>query len=125
MARKPAKTRTPKKKTKASKKAPSPSSRAKTRKRPSRPRQLSFDDLGGAGGAPGDGGGIEGEGAFFDAFALLYFAVVAALTIETAGDLSRPRAAAVVGLLVGISLFLFLVFFAMVGSLLLFRALFS
>ena len=58
-------------------------------------------------------------------FALLYFAVVAALTVETAGELSRPRAAAVVGLLVGISLFLFLVFFAMVGSLLLFRALFS
>ena len=62
MARKPAKTRTPKKKTKASNKAPSPSSRAKTKtkanKSPSQPRQLSFDDIGGAGGAPGDG--IEG-----------------------------------------------------------------
>jgi len=64
-------------------------------------------------------------GPFLGFLALVYFAVVAGLTIETAGELSRPKAAAVVALLVGISLFLFLVFFAMVGSLLLFRALFS
>lgn len=64
-------------------------------------------------------------GPFLGFFALLYFAVVAGLTVETAGALSRPKAAAVVALLVGISLFLFLVFFAMVGSLLLFHALFS
>ncbi len=64
-------------------------------------------------------------GPFLGFFALLYFAVVAGLAVETAGELSRPKAAAVVALLVGISLFLFLVFFAMVGSLLLFRALFS
>jgi hypothetical protein len=55
----------------------------------------------------------------------MYLAVVAALTVETAGEISRVKAAAVVALLVGISLFLFLVFFAMVGSLLLFRRLFS
>ena len=63
MARKPAKLRTPKKKTKASNKAPSPSSRAKTKtkakakakKSQSQPRQLSFDDIVGAGGAAGDG----------------------------------------------------------------------
>lgn len=64
-------------------------------------------------------------GPFLGVFALLYFAFVSGLTLESAGELSRPKAAAVVALLVGVSLFLFLVFFAMVGSLLLFRALFS
>lgn len=64
-------------------------------------------------------------GPFLGFFALIYLAVVAALTVETTGGISRPKAAAVVALLVGISLFLFLVFFAMVGSLLLFRTLFS
>jgi hypothetical protein len=64
-------------------------------------------------------------GPFLGFFALMYLAVVAALTVETAGEISRVKAAAVVALLVGISLFLFLVFFAMVGSLLLFRRLFS
>ena len=64
-------------------------------------------------------------GPFVGFLALLYFAVVAAFVVETAGELSRPKAASVVALLIGISLFLFLVFFAMVGSLLLFRALFS
>jgi hypothetical protein len=64
-------------------------------------------------------------GPFLGFFALMYLAVVATLTVETAGEISRAKAAAVVALLVGISLFLFLVFFAMVGSLLLFRRLFS
>ena len=64
-------------------------------------------------------------GPFLGFFALVYLAVIAGLTLESVGRLSRPRAAAVVALLAGISLFLFLVFFAMVGSLLLFRALFS
>lgn len=64
-------------------------------------------------------------GPFLGFFALIYFAVVAAITVETTGELSRAKAAAAVALLIGISLFLFLVFFAMVGSLLLFRALFS
>jgi hypothetical protein len=64
-------------------------------------------------------------GPFLGFFALIYLAVVAALTLETTGEISRAKAAAVVALLVGISLFLFLVFFAMVGSLLLFRTLFS
>lgn len=64
-------------------------------------------------------------GPFLGFFALLYFAVVAGLTVEVAGGVSRPRAAGAVALLVGVSLFLFLVFFAMVGSLLLFRALFA
>ena len=64
-------------------------------------------------------------GPFLGFFALIYLAVVAALTVETTGGISRAKAAAVVALLVGISLFLFLVFFAMVGSLLLFRTLFS
>ena len=60
MARKPAKTRSTKKKTKASKKATPSSSRAKTKKSRSRQRQLTFEDIGGAGGATGDGDGIEG-----------------------------------------------------------------
>ena len=64
-------------------------------------------------------------GPFLGFFALVYLAVIAGLTLECVGGLSRARAAAVIALLAGISLFLFLVFFAMVGSLLLFRALFS
>lgn len=64
-------------------------------------------------------------GPFLGLFALLYFAIVAGLVVETAGGVTRARAAAVLALLIAISLFLFLVFFAMVGSLLLFRALFS
>ncbi len=64
-------------------------------------------------------------GPFLGFFALVYLAVIAGLTLECVGALSRPRAAAVIALLAGISLFLFLVFFAMVGSLVLFRALFS
>ncbi len=64
-------------------------------------------------------------GPFLGVFALLYFAVVCGLTIETVAGISRARAAAVVAVLVGLCLFLFLVFFAMLGSLLIFRALFS
>ena len=64
-------------------------------------------------------------GPFLGFFALLYLAVVSALTLEVAGKLSRPRAATVVALLVGVSLFLFLVFFAMMGTLQLFRTLFA
>lgn len=64
-------------------------------------------------------------GPFLGFFALLYFAVVAALVLESTSELTRAKAGAVVALLVGISLFLCLAFLAMVGSLLLFRALFS
>jgi len=64
-------------------------------------------------------------GPFLGFFALLYFAAVAALTLEASGDLPRAKSVAVVALLAGITLFLCLVFLAMVGSLLLFRALFS
>jgi len=64
-------------------------------------------------------------GPFLGVFAMLYFAVVCSFTLETVAGLSRPKAAAVVALLIGLSLFLFLVFFAMVGSLLIFRTLFS
>lgn len=64
-------------------------------------------------------------GPFLGFFALVYLAVIAGLTLECVGALSRPRAAAVIALLASISLFLFLVFFAMIGSLMLFRAFFS
>lgn len=64
-------------------------------------------------------------GPFLGIFALLYFGAVAALAVEGAGNLPRTKAIAIVALLAGISLFLCLVFLAMVGSLLLFRALFS
>ena len=64
-------------------------------------------------------------GPFLGAAALLYFAIIAGLTLECTSGLSRARAAAVVAILVGVSLFLFLVFFAMVFSVMLFRALFS
>jgi hypothetical protein len=64
-------------------------------------------------------------GPFVGLLALLYFAVVAALVVETSGGLPRPRAAAVVATLTGISLFLCLVFLALLGSLMLFRAIFS
>ena len=64
-------------------------------------------------------------GPFLGFFALLYFAVVAGLAIESTGELPRTKAVAVVTILVGVSLFLCLVFLALIGSLLLFRALFS
>jgi hypothetical protein len=64
-------------------------------------------------------------GPFLAFFALLYFAVVAVVVVEETGFLPRAKALAIVALLTGVSLFLVLVFLAMVGSLLLFRALFS
>ena len=64
-------------------------------------------------------------GPFLAFLALVYFAAVSVLVVEEAGGLARPKALAIVALLAGISLFLVLVFLAMVGSLLLFRALFS
>ena len=57
MARKPAKSRSPKKKTKASSKARSPSAGTKNKKSSSRQRQLSFDGIGGA-GASDDSNGV-------------------------------------------------------------------
>jgi Yip1 domain len=64
-------------------------------------------------------------GPFLVFFALVYFAVVAVAVVERAGRLPRAKALAIVALLAGISLFLVLVFLAVVGSLLLFRALFT
>lgn len=64
-------------------------------------------------------------GPFLVSLALVYFAVVAVVVVERSGALQRSKALAVVALLAGISLFLVLVFLAMVGSLFLFRALFS
>ena len=64
-------------------------------------------------------------GSFLGILAVLYFFVVAGVTLETAGGLDRPRAVAVMGILAGVSVFLVLVFFAMLGSLVIFRALFA
>lgn len=64
-------------------------------------------------------------GPFLVCLALVYFAAVAAVVIERTGSLPRGKSIAVVALLAGISLFLVLVFLAMVGSMFLFRALFS
>jgi hypothetical protein len=64
-------------------------------------------------------------GPFLGFFALLYFAVVSVLVLESTSELPRAKAGTIVALLVGISLFLCLAFLAMVGSFLLFRALFS
>jgi hypothetical protein len=55
----------------------------------------------------------------------VYFAVVAVAVVEQTGRLPKTKAFAIVALLAGISLFLVLVFLAVVGSLLLFRALFT
>jgi len=64
-------------------------------------------------------------GPFLVSLALVYFAVVAVVVVERTGSLPRSKSIALVALLAGISLFLVLVFLAMVGSLFLFRALFS
>ena len=64
-------------------------------------------------------------GPFLVSLALVYFAVVAVVVVERTASLPRGKAVAIVALLVGISLFLVLVFLAMVGSMFLFRALFS
>jgi Yip1 domain len=64
-------------------------------------------------------------GPFLVSLALVYFAVVAVVVVERSGNLPRGKAVAVVALLAGILLFLVLVFLAMIGSMFLFRALFS
>jgi hypothetical protein len=64
-------------------------------------------------------------GSFLGFLAMLYSLVVTVRVVETAGGLPRSRALAVVSLLFGLCLFLCLVFLAVVGSLLLFRAVFS
>ncbi|MGH9323991.1 MAG: YIP1 family protein [Vicinamibacteria bacterium] len=64
-------------------------------------------------------------GPFFVCLALVYFAVVAVVVVEKTARIPRGKAVAIVALLAAISLFLVLVFLAMVGSMLLFRALFS
>jgi hypothetical protein len=64
-------------------------------------------------------------GPFLAFLALVYFAVVAVAVVEQTGRLPRTKAFFIVALLAGISLFLVLVFLAVVGSLLLFRWLFT
>lgn len=64
-------------------------------------------------------------GPFLVSLALVYFAVVAVVVVERSGNLPRGKSVAIVALLAGISLFLVLVFLAMIGSMFLFRALFS
>ncbi len=64
-------------------------------------------------------------GPFLVSLALVYFAAVAVLVVERTGRLPRGKSLAVVALLAGISLFLVLVFLAMVGSMFLFRSIFS
>ncbi len=64
-------------------------------------------------------------GPFLVSLALVYFAVVAVLVVERTGSLPRGKSLAVVAVLAGISLFLVLVFLAMVGSMFLFRSIFS
>ena len=64
-------------------------------------------------------------GPFLVSLALVYFAVVAVLVVERTGKLPRGKAIAIVALLAGISLFLVLVFLALVGSMFLFRSIFT
>jgi hypothetical protein len=64
-------------------------------------------------------------GPFLVCLALVYFAVVSVVVVERTAEIPRGKSVAIVALLAGISLFLVLVFLAMVGSMLLFRALFS
>ena len=64
-------------------------------------------------------------GPFLVFLALVYFGVVAVFVVEQTGGVARTKSLAIVALLAAISIFLVLVFLAMVGSLLLFRALFS
>jgi hypothetical protein len=64
-------------------------------------------------------------GPFLVSLALVYFAVVAVMVVERASNLPRGKSVAIVALLAGIGLFLVLVFLAMIGSMFLFRALFS
>jgi hypothetical protein len=64
-------------------------------------------------------------GPFLVSLALVYYAVVAVLVVERTGGLPRGKSIAIVALLAGISLFLVLVFLALVGSMFLFRSIFS
>ncbi|MFQ5790311.1 MAG: YIP1 family protein [Acidobacteriota bacterium] len=64
-------------------------------------------------------------GAFLGSLAVLYSLAVSATVLETVGGLPRSKALLVVALMFGICLFLGLVFLAVVGSLLLFRSVFS
>ena len=64
-------------------------------------------------------------GPFLGFLAMLYSFVVTVKVVETAGELPRPKALAVVTLLFGLCLFLSLVFLAIMGSLLLLRAVFG
>ena len=64
-------------------------------------------------------------GPFLGFLAMMYSLVVTVRVVETAGDLPRSKALAVVTLLFGLCLFLSLVFLAIIGSLLLLRAVFG
>jgi hypothetical protein len=64
-------------------------------------------------------------GSFLGFLAMLYSLVVTVRVVETAGGLPRSKALVVVTLLFGLCLFLCLVFLAIMGSLLLFRAVFG
>lgn len=64
-------------------------------------------------------------GPFLGVLAMLYFIVVAAVVLGTSGHLPRSKSIAVIAIFVGTSLFLCLVFLALVGWLVLFRAAFS
>jgi hypothetical protein len=64
-------------------------------------------------------------GPFLVSFAMVYFAVVSVAIVERAADLPRTKSIAVVALLAAVSLFLVLVFLAVVGSVFLFRSLLS
>lgn len=64
-------------------------------------------------------------GPFLGFLAMLYSLVVTVKVVETAGELPRTKALLVVTLLFGLCLFLSLVFLAIMGSLLLLRAVFG
>jgi hypothetical protein len=64
-------------------------------------------------------------GSFLGFLAMLYSLVVTVRVVETTGGLPRSRALVVVSLLFGLCVFLCLVFLAVLGSLLLFRAVFG
>jgi hypothetical protein len=64
-------------------------------------------------------------GPFLGFLAMIYSLVVTVRVVETAGELPRPRALLVVTLLLGLCLFVGLVFLAVVGALVLFRTVFG
>jgi hypothetical protein len=53
--------------------------------------------------------------------AALYSLVVAVIVVETAGELPRSKSLVVVGIFLVLTLFLYLIFFAVIGSLALLR----